>query len=210
MKSDPLPGRIFDFQFIPVTGSMLQGYNRTMFFGNYQIILFDWGDTLMRDDPLQTSPMAIWPIVELVGGADVLVTYLAHSGYRLGLATSAAVSNENEIRAVLARVQINQYFEKIYCFSNTGLQKPSEAFYRHILDDLNLKPQEALMIGDSLEKDVLAPNQLGIPAIWYNPYTSEERDGEMHFTVHNLAEVAEWFNQYDHKPHARPDKLDPV
>ena len=179
-----------------------------MLLGNYQIILFDWGDTLMRDDPLQTSAMVTWPNVELVDGADRLVAHLTSNGYRLGLATSAAVSNENEIRSALERVKINKYFEKIYCFGNTGLQKPSAAFYMYILEDLNLKPQDVLMIGDNLEKDVLAPNRLGIPAIWYNPSTPDAKAGDICFTVHHLADVTAWFEQSTHIHSRRADKSD--
>lgn len=36
-------------------------------------IVFDWGDTIMKDDPMRTDAMYLWLQVELVeGAADVL------------------------------------------------------------------------------------------------------------------------------------------
>jgi hypothetical protein len=36
-------------------------------------IVFDWGDTIMKDDPMRTDAMYLWPSVELVeGAADAL------------------------------------------------------------------------------------------------------------------------------------------
>ncbi|HEY3309999.1 MAG TPA: HAD family hydrolase [Anaerolineales bacterium] len=159
----------------------------------FQAILFDWGDTVMHDDPALTTPMLTWPQVRAVDGVHGLLDYLHTNGCRMVLATSAAISNEKEIRGALARVYLDQYFDKIYCFDSTGLKKPSAAFYQYILNDLKLKPEQVLMVGDSFENDVQASNQIGIPAVWYNPRSAESRTGEMLFTVHSMAELLAWF-----------------
>jgi putative hydrolase of the HAD superfamily len=155
---------------------------------HFQVILFDWGDTVMKDDPAQTTSMVDWPKVEMVADVDSLLENLHASGKTIALATGAAVSDETQIRGALARVGLNQYFDKIYSFRSTGLQK-SAAFYQHVLEDLKVQPGEALMIGDSFEKDVLAANQVGIAGVWFNPSTPEKRDGAAFFTVHSLPEL---------------------
>jgi putative hydrolase of the HAD superfamily len=162
---------------------------------HYQVLLFDWGDTLMKDDPSQPAAMVDWPEVEKVAGADLLLEKLHHSGRILALATGAAVSNEAQIRGALARVGLDRYFDKVYCFANTGQRKPAEAFYRFILDDLQAQPEEALMIGDSFEKDVLAANRAGLAAVWFNPTTPEKRDGAGFTTVHSLPELLTLFQE---------------
>lgn len=154
----------------------------------YSVILFDWGETVMKDDPTQTAPMVDWPQVEMVAGVDALLENLHASGKTIALATSAEVSNETQIRGALARLNLNQYFDKIYSFRTTGLQK-SAAFYEYVLEDLKIQPAEALMIGDSFEKDVLAANQVGIAAVWFNPSTPEKRNGAGFVTVNSLAEL---------------------
>ena len=70
---------------------------------HYPIVLFDWGDTVMYDDPASTVPMVEWTEVRAVEGiADVLADLHAsgrqhHPGHR------RMVSDEGQIRGALAR-----------------------------------------------------------------------------------------------------------
>jgi len=158
----------------------------------YPTILFDWGDTVMRDDPTMTAPMIEWETVEVIDGIADVLAYLHASGRRIALATSAEVSDEEQIRGTLARVVLNQYFSRIYCFKNTNLPK-GEAFYRHILSDLNVPASDALMVGDHFEKDVQIPNSLGMFAVWFNPKSEETRESDLHVTVHSMEKLMEFF-----------------
>src|SRR5512141_1850239 len=104
--------------------------NRTMIKDlRYATVLFDWGDTVMRDDPERTNPMVEWDTVEAIDGIADVLAYLHASGRRIGLATSAEISDENQIRGALRRGGVDSYFSRIYCFKNTNLPK-GEAFYR--------------------------------------------------------------------------------
>lgn len=162
---------------------------------HYSTVLFDWGDTVMRDDPASTIPMVEWQTVEVIEGIADVLSYLHSrgrpSGRRIVLATSAAISDENQIRAALARGGLDKYFSRIYCFKNTGLPK-GEAFYRYLLDDLAIPASDALMVGDSFEKDVQAPNAVGIFAVWFNPGSVETRNAALHVTVHSMKELLEF------------------
>jgi FMN phosphatase YigB (HAD superfamily) len=164
----------------------------------YPTILFDWGDTVMRDDPASTIPMVEWPTVEVIEGIESVLEYLQSSGRRIMLATSASISNEAQIWAALARAHLDSYFSRIYCFKNTHLPK-SEEFYRHILKDLGISADKALMVGDSFEKDVLAANRIGIFAVWFNPRLAEVHSSELHSTVHSMQELHSFFTSLDQK-----------
>jgi FMN phosphatase YigB (HAD superfamily) len=158
----------------------------------YLTVLFDWGDTVMRDYPAITTPMVEWETLEVIDGiADVLAD-VHSSGHRIILATSAAISDESQIRGAWARFKLDQYFSRIYCFKNTQLSK-GEAFYRHILTDLNIPASDVMMVGDSFEKDVLAANSVGIFAVWFNPISVETRTDTMHITVHSMQELQAFF-----------------
>ena len=158
----------------------------------YPFVLFDWGDTVMYDDPASTVPMVEWDMVRVVEGIADVLSYLHASGRQIILATSASVSDENQIRGALARGGVEQYFSHIYCFKNTGLPK-GEAFYRHILDDLGISATEALMVGDGFEKDVQIPNSLGMFAVWFNERSGERRTNKMHVTVQSMRELKDFF-----------------
>jgi putative hydrolase of the HAD superfamily len=162
----------------------------------YPSVLFDWGDTVMRDYPERTNPMVEWETVEVIEGIADVIAYLHSSGRRIVLATSAEISDENQIRGALRRGGLDSYFSRIYSFKNTNLPK-GEAFYRHILNDLNIPASDALMIGDHFAKDVQVPNSLGIFAVWFNPRSDETHNDEMHFTVHSMEELREFFGSLD-------------
>lgn len=158
----------------------------------HSTILFDWGDTIMRDYPAITTPMVGWETLEVIDSIANLLADLDSSGRRIVLATSAATSDESQICGALARVGLDQYFSHIYCFKNTQLSK-GEAFYRHILSDLDIPASDMMMVGDGFEKDVQAANAVGIFAVWFNPTSAETRSDAMHITVHSMQELQAFF-----------------
>jgi len=164
----------------------------------YPTVLFDWGDTVMRDDLSSTVPMVEWQTIEVVEGIADVLEYLRSSTRRIILATSASISDESQIRGALARGGLDEYFSHIYCFKNTHLPK-GEAFYHHILSDLRIPASEALMVGDGFEKDVQAANAVGIFAVWFNPRSDETRNDELHITVHSMQELREFFESLEQK-----------
>jgi putative hydrolase of the HAD superfamily len=148
-------------------------------------ILFDWGDTLMRDFKEFNGPMKDWPRLEAIPGAAEMLAVL-HADWTLALATNADVSDEADIWAALQRVNLGHLLDKVYCFKKIGFKKPSFEYYQYILDDLKLAPQSILMVGDNYEADVLGANACGFRAIWFNEHSLEVREDDLHRTIHAL------------------------
>lgn len=63
----------------------------------YRFVMFDWGDTVMKDHPTLTTPMVQWPEVETVEGIEKLLRYLRGSGRQIVLATGATESDVGDI-----------------------------------------------------------------------------------------------------------------
>lgn len=150
----------------------------------------------MRDYPERTAPMVEWETIEVIDGIADVLAYLQSTGRRIVLATSAEISDENQIRGALRRGGLDTYFSRIYCFKNTQLPKGKE-FYRHILNDLQMPASDAIMVGDGFEKDIRIPNELGIFAVWFNPKSDENRIDEQHITVHSMHELHTFFESLD-------------
>ncbi|MFQ5569645.1 MAG: HAD family hydrolase [Rhodothermales bacterium] len=148
-------------------------------------LLFDWGDTLMRDFPEYTGPMASWPTVETIPHAREVLAGLC-GRWKLALATNAADSDEEEIRAALHRGGLNRFLDRIYCYRKIGHRKPSQKFFAFIKDDLGLGPECLIMVGDHFETDVLGANRAGLRSIWLNEHSDEVREGDMHQTIHDF------------------------
>jgi putative hydrolase of the HAD superfamily len=153
-------------------------------------LLFDWGDTLMRDMQEFTGPMKDWPRVEAIPGAAEMLAAL-HPDWILAIATNAADSDEMDIRAALQRVDLDRWLDKVYCFNKIRHKKPSLEFFQYILEDLKLSPQSVCMVGDNYEVDVLGANSCGMRAIWFNEHSLEERQAALHRSIHSLAALPE-------------------
>jgi putative hydrolase of the HAD superfamily len=63
---------------------------------------------------------------------------------------------------------IKAYFNSIMTGYEAGCDKSNPKMYRRVLEILRVKPAEAVMVGDSIDIDVLLPKRLGISAILLN------------------------------------------
>jgi HAD superfamily hydrolase (TIGR01493 family) len=133
-----------------------------------EAVVFDWGDTVMRDFRVYEGPMAYWPLVEAVEGVDEVLRVL-QPRYRLALATNASDSNENLVRWALYRAGLNWFFEKVFVSSDLGVEKPDGRFFASVLTGLRLPAQQVVMVGDNYTNDVLGAKTAGLWTVWFNP-----------------------------------------
>lgn len=59
-------------------------------------------------------------------------------------------------------------FHAVYTSESLARYKPDPWFYRMILQELKLLPEETVYVGDSPEEDIWGPAQVGIRTIWLN------------------------------------------
>ncbi len=130
--------------------------------------LFDWGGTLMSEEGPLDLPMALWPEVTAIDGAHETLATLSRR-YRIGVATNASVSKRNMIEVALGRVGLRDYVSDVFCYTEIGARKDSDEFWRATLERLEAEADDLVMVGDSLEGDVLAPRSFGIYSVWFNP-----------------------------------------
>ncbi len=162
---------------------------------DHRCLLFDWGDTLMRDITEFDGPMATWPRVQVIPYAHEILRELRPS-WTICLATNATASSESDIWAALRRVSLDEVVDKIYCFRRIGYKKPALEFFTYILNDLRMNSAQVIMIGDAFETDVRGANQAGIRAIWFNERSAESRHGLMYDTIHTLRELPQALNRF--------------
>lgn len=136
-----------------------------------QVVVLDWGDTVMRVFPEYEGPMANWPRVARVPGVEEALLAL-HPPYRLILATNAAESGEPLVRAALRRVGLERYFEAVLTAQELGVCKPDLAFFQALLREVGCVPLEAVMVGDDYQNDVTGAKRAGLWTVWFNPKAS--------------------------------------
>lgn len=159
-------------------------------------ILFDWGNTLMYDIKEYAGPMKAWPRVAVVPQAAELLAAL-RPGRILCLATNAEDSTEMDIRQALQRADLSQWLERIYCYKTIGFKKPSPAFFIHILADLQVDPEQVIMVGDDYEVDILGASRCGLRAIWFNENRDENRSSQRIRTIFHLGDLPAVVQSWD-------------
>lgn len=152
-------------------------------------VCFDWGGTLMVDDGPHGVPMSRWPEVAAVPGARECLAAL-HGRVPLCIATNAAQSGREMIEAALDRVGLLRHLSEVFCFTEIGFKKDRPEFWGALQKRLGVPGVQIVMIGDSLEHDVLAPQRFGLQAVWFNPSGTDRETVEPVPTVTDLEQFA--------------------
>lgn len=139
-----------------------------------KIFLFDWGDTLMRDFADASGKMCDWYKVEAVDGAFEVLQKLSQQ-YPVYVATNAAESQELEIRHAFDRVDLARFIRGYFCKANLGIDKNHPQFYSSIARELDVEPENLIMVGDTLDKDILPAVESGLNAVWFNHRQQEAK-----------------------------------
>ena len=133
-----------------------------------EAVIFDWGDTVMRDFPGCDGPMVSWPRVELMPGADRGLADLSER-YLCCLASNAGISDAELMGEALDRVCIRHYFRHLWTSKELGAAKPAPAFFLGIVSRLGLAPAQCVMVGNDYSKDIAGARAAGLRTVWLNP-----------------------------------------
>lgn len=85
----------------------------------------------------------------------------------------------------------------IYTSESLRVYKPKKEFYNKILHELNLKSEDVVFVGDSLDDDVKGPQSVGIYSILIdrkNRYSDEDKKIP-NAVIYDLREIADLINK---------------
>ena len=153
-------------------------------------VCFDWGGTLMVDDGPEGVPMSRWPEVAAVPGARKCLAAL-HGRVPLCVATNAAQSTRPMIEVALHRVDLRQFIDEVFCFTEIGFKKDRPEFWSAVQRRLAVPVNRIVMVGDSMEHDVVAPRSFGIQTVWFNPEGPRSGKAAESVAVVELEEVVD-------------------
>ena len=108
--------------------------------------------------------------LELFPGSLELLKMIQQAEIKLGMLTNGEAKMQ---RRKIEQFDLAPYFDVIQIEGEAGIGKPEAGAYQKILDSLGTTADETWIVGDNLEWEVIAPQQLGITAIWHNYYQKE-------------------------------------
>jgi putative hydrolase of the HAD superfamily len=114
---------------------------------------------------------------------------LIKKGYRIGIITDAP---RFQAWTRLCAMKLQHFFDIIIALEDTGKKKIEELPFRVAMKKLGLKPEEIMMIGDSIEKDILPAKKLGIKTVLARYGEYEKKDGKADFEIYDISELTKF------------------
>ena len=95
------------------------------------------------------------------------------------------------VEAVLADFDLLRYFKHIIESAVVGVRKPDPAIFRLGVDALGMNPSDVLVIGDSLDKDIIPAESIGCHVLWLKGkgWTEKEDLASHPNTIKKLSDV---------------------
>ena len=85
--------------------------------------------------------------------------------FRLALITNGLIDTQfDKVRGA----GLEQYFDVITVAGEIGVCKPNPEMFRITLKKLGVKPEESVMVGNSLKRDIAGARQANVRSIWVN------------------------------------------
>lgn len=122
----------------------------------------------------------------LVDGARDLLEYL-RSKYKVYVASNVSMHQQTNR---MKKAELDGYIDGYFVSEEIGFPKPQKEFFDACFKALpDVKPQDVVMIGDSLSADIKGACEYGLKTIWYNHRNEPTSDVKCDYIVSRLSEV---------------------
>jgi len=106
---------------------------------------------------------------KVIPGGLELLQALRHRGVKVGILTNFLREEQQD---KLDHCGLTPWVEALVTTSEAP-PKPDPGSYRAILEALDVRPEEAVMVGDSWENDVVGARAVGMRAVWFERWGGE-------------------------------------
>ena len=100
---------------------------------------------------------------------------LAGQGMRLGMLSNA--TDDCLIQRLVDRLGFRPWLDPALSSAGTGIRKPDPAAFAPLLSAWNLPPQTVVMVGDTLEADILGAQRAGLRHVWIRARQDARQEG---------------------------------
>ncbi|GAB3529337.1 YjjG family noncanonical pyrimidine nucleotidase [Pontibacter brevis] len=87
---------------------------------------------------------------------------------------------------------LHGYFKEIVTSECCGYKKPDRRMFEHLLERINVQPEECLMVGDNYECDIEGARDAGIDQVFFNPEKVKRKgSSKPTYEIHCLSQLKE-------------------
>jgi putative hydrolase of the HAD superfamily len=83
---------------------------------------------------------------------------------------------------------LTEFFERVFTSEEVGVHKPHAKFFNYVLTELDVKPENCLMIGDDFTTDIMGAKNCDIDQVFFNP-TKCKVDGQATYQIEKMNEL---------------------
>jgi putative hydrolase of the HAD superfamily len=111
----------------------------------------------------------------------------------------AVVSNtmSGAPKLFLIKNNLLELFDAVVLSCDIGIRKPDPKIFHRALEKLNVGPEEAIHVGDSLLYDVLGAKRAGMKTVWLKKEGGEDASVEPDLTIGSISELPEVIKAID-------------
>ena len=106
--------------------------------------------------------------------------------YRLAIISDAPVL---KVWERLVTMKIEDFFDFVITKSDIKAQKPSSKIFRKALRLLEIKPEEALMVGDRVDRDIKGAKALGIKTVFAKYGNPKVKNSGADFEINKIEDL---------------------
>jgi putative hydrolase of the HAD superfamily len=147
-------------------------------------------------DAMFTITQANWNLE-----SDIVSTIqkLKSQKYNLGIFSNAG--DDKDVQELIGKFGIRSYFDFVLTSAACYYRKPHARAFEIALAQWNIEPEDALMVGDSLDADVFGAKSLGMQTIWLTrraEFTADEKQRiQPDFSINDLNGLFPILDQID-------------
>jgi len=99
---------------------------------------------------------------ELYPDVEPMLVAVREMGVHVGVVSDWG----SNLRDIMAGLELDRYLDFVLPSGAVGMAKPNPAFFRVALDAVDVRPSEAVMVGDSYRADIRGAWAAGMDAAW--------------------------------------------
>lgn len=125
--------------------------------------------------------------IALSENVENIIEYLYNKKYKIYVVTNGLIKLQ---KPRIINTKIAKFISDIIISEEVGEPKPNPKIFNILLNRIKINPNNVVMIGDSLEKDIKGAKNANIKGVWYNPkHKNNETSIIPDYEIHSFLDI---------------------